>query len=88
MQEAIQAEDAEPLTAPDGATKRTRRIHSQQTATLEEELRVALGTRVEVRHNNSGKGRIVIHFHSHEEFERLRVQLGGNHPDQQSRRIG
>ena len=88
VQEAIQAEDAEPLTEPGGTTKRTPRTRSQQIATLEQELRVALGSRVEVRHSTAGKGRIVIHFHSHEEFERLRVQLTGEQPGEQSRRIG
>jgi hypothetical protein len=39
------------------------------------EFRAALGTQVEVRQTAEGRGRIVIHFGSHEEFERLRAQL-------------
>ena len=44
-------------------------------ASLEQEFRTALGTRVEVKQAAEGRGRIVIHFDSHEEFERLRAQI-------------
>lgn len=53
-----------------------RRRRSGHLASLEQELRTSLGTRVELKENAQGKGRIVIHFASHDEFERLRKQLG------------
>jgi ParB family chromosome partitioning protein len=40
-------------------------------------LRAALGTRVDIRQNARGRGRIVVHFTSHEEFDRLRRNLTG-----------
>ncbi len=47
----------------------------RQTAALEQELRTALGTKVDVRSSASGKGKIVIHFANADEFERLRDHL-------------
>jgi ParB family chromosome partitioning protein len=80
VQEAIQAADAEsePLTvvASDArsrpAKKRTR---SQQIASLEQELRIALGTKVEIRTGAKGKGKILVHFANPDEYERLHEQL-------------
>lgn len=77
VQAAVQRADAEPLAVAGGLeTGRTRRgIVSAQLAALEQELRAALGTRVEVRQSSKGRGRIVVHFQSAEEFERLRRYL-------------
>jgi ParB family chromosome partitioning protein len=54
---------------------RVRRTRSGQIASLEQELRTALGTKVEIRQSARGRGKIVIHFGSSDEFERLREQL-------------
>ncbi len=54
------------------ASKRTR---SEQLASLEQELRIAVGTKVDIRQTSRGRGRIVIHFSNHDEFERLRRLL-------------
>ena len=43
-----------------------------QLAALEQELRVALGTKVEIKQTSRGRGRIVVHFANHDEFERIR----------------
>ncbi|MBX3424830.1 MAG: ParB/RepB/Spo0J family partition protein [Pirellulales bacterium] len=48
---------------------------SQHVRDLEEQLRLALGTKVELKQSAKGKGRITIHFASHEEFDRLRAIL-------------
>ena len=61
----------------------SRRRQSQHTASLEQQFRAALGTKVDVRETARGRGRIVIHFKNHEEFERLQAQLCGG---QQRRR--
>ena len=42
---------------------------------FEQELRTALGTKVDVRSSAAGKGKIVIHFANADEFERLRDHL-------------
>jgi ParB family chromosome partitioning protein len=73
VQETIREADHEPLGVVDrDGTRRTRRPQSEHIASLEQELRLALGTKVTLTHSSGGRGRIVIHFTSHEEFERLR----------------
>lgn len=57
--------------------RRPKRTTSEQVASLQQELRMALGTKVEIRQTSRGRGRIVIHFQNHEEFERLRGTLIG-----------
>lgn len=51
------------------------RTRSEHQRVLEQELRGALGVRVDIRQGAKGRGKIVVHFKSHEEFERLRGQL-------------
>ncbi len=46
-----------------------------QVAALEQELRAVLGTKVDVRQTAGGRGKIVVHFASAAEFERLRQQF-------------
>ena len=62
----------------------SRRRQSQHTASLEQQFRAALGTKVDVRETARGRGRIVIHFKNHEEFERLQAQLCGGQQSAQS----
>ncbi len=62
------------------AAKRTR---SGQIASLEQDLRRALGTKVEIKAGARGRGKITIQFRNHEEFERLR-QLLMDEPTQKS----
>ena len=46
-----------------------------QIARLEQELKQALGTKVDIREKAGGKGKIVIHFNNRDEFQRLLAQL-------------
>ena len=46
-----------------------------QIARLEQELKQALGTKVDIREKAGGKGKIVIHFNNRDEFQRLLEQL-------------
>jgi ParB family chromosome partitioning protein len=50
-------------------------LRASQLAALTQEFRRALGAKVEVVSSGAGKGKIVIHFASHDEFERLRAHL-------------
>ena len=77
VQEAIEEADAEPLgvVRRDGTSSRPRRLRSEHLAALEEEFRIALGTRVRITHTSRGRGKLTIHFASHEEFERLRRHI-------------
>ncbi|MFO0897314.1 MAG: ParB/RepB/Spo0J family partition protein [Pirellulales bacterium] len=77
VHDTIHQADAEPLAVigRDGAKAPARRPRTGQVATLEQELRAALGTKVDIRQGSKGRGRLVVHFGSHEEFERLRALL-------------
>jgi len=81
----IASEDREPLrvvgAAPAGKPART---HSDQVASLEQELRTALGTRVEIRQITRGSGRLIVHFTSRDEFDRLRQLLTDTRTGSQS----
>ena len=78
VQAMIQKADADTLgvVCPDGDHPNRPRTRSEQLAALEQELRVALGTKVDLRQTARGKGRVVIHFINHQEFERIRALLG------------
>lgn len=66
------ADDNEAMLPGPGKRSRTK---SDQVASLEQEFRHALGAKVEIRATARGRGKIVIHFQNHEEFDRLREQL-------------
>jgi ParB family chromosome partitioning protein len=57
------------------ASARRPRSRSGQIASLEQELRTALGAKVEIKQMSRGRGKIIIHFRTNEEFDRLRNQL-------------
>jgi ParB family chromosome partitioning protein len=80
VQETIQQADAEPFSVvggdePTPARKSKKKRRSDHLGYLEQELRTALGTKVEIKSTAKGSGRMVIHFKSVEEFERIRRQL-------------
>jgi len=87
VQEAIAAADGGSLgvIGRDGRKSPARRPKSEHLASLEEELRLALGLKVTITHNSRGRGRLTIHFRNHEEFERIRRQLSpADRPDVQA----
>lgn len=63
----------EPTTATTPAKKGSR-TKSQQVVSLEEDLRMALGTKVDIKQSTKG-GKIVIHFKNADEFDRLNEYL-------------
>lgn len=77
VQETIRDEDEDETGTAGTATKKRRPPTSPQIASLEKEMRMLLGTKVEIRQTARGRGRIVIHFAGGEEFERLRDHLQG-----------
>ena len=79
VQQAICRADHEPLIVVSDQPRRARRPRggSPHLASLEQELRTVLGTRVDLKQKPNGRGQIVIHFSSHEEFDRLRAHLSG-----------
>jgi ParB family chromosome partitioning protein len=70
--EQLAAEDGRAQVA--GSTKK-KRTRTDQVASLEQELRGALGTKCDIRTTGKGRGKIVVHFGSYEEFDRLRELL-------------
>ena len=66
-----EGDDVEIIPGP-GSKARTK---SENVASLEQEFRHALGMKVEIRANSRGRGKLVIHFQNHDEFDRLREQL-------------
>ena len=78
----IHRSDVEPLSVIDaeGNSRPVKRPPAQHLLQIEEQLKLALGTKVDLKQTAQGRGRITIHFQSHEEFERLRAILTGQ-PD-------
>jgi len=68
--EAAQNEDGILRAIP-----RRRPSKPDQIASLERELKMTLGTQVDISQTSRGRGRITIHFTSIEEFDRLRKAL-------------
>jgi ParB family chromosome partitioning protein len=66
----------------EGNSRPVERSRNEQLASLEAELRMAVGTKVDLTQSAKGRGKITIHFKSHEEFVRLRQLLTTNLPQQ------
>ncbi len=76
VQEAIRASESDrPRLLAAEAPPRATRSRSEHLMSLEQEFRVALGTNVQITHNSRGRGKLIIHFRNHEEFERIRRQI-------------
>jgi ParB family chromosome partitioning protein len=77
VQDRIHALDSDQLRIvdADGNSRPVPRPRNDQVASLEQELRTSLGTKVDLSQSAKGKGKITIHFTSHEEFERIRQLL-------------
>lgn len=67
--------DSSLLTADTLRPAKRSRTRSEQVASLEQELRLALGTKIEISQSAKGRGKIVIHFDNAEEFERIHAAL-------------
>ncbi|HUG66999.1 MAG TPA: ParB/RepB/Spo0J family partition protein [Pirellulaceae bacterium] len=70
----IQKSEPETIQFPTAAARR-KRTKTDQIASLEQELRIALGTKVEIKQAARGRGRLIIHFSNADEFERLRASF-------------
>ncbi len=58
-----------------GALPRRKATKSDLLSALENEMKMTLGTRVDISQTSRGRGRITIHFTSIEEFDRLKQVL-------------
>jgi ParB family chromosome partitioning protein len=78
VSETVSADDETPAASTSPAKK--KRTRSDQIASLEQELRIALGTKVEIKQSAKGRGTVVIHFTDSEDFDRLRELLADSSP--------
>ena len=68
----IELDDADPLTpTTTAAIDRVKRTRSEQIVALERDLKLALGTKIEIKTNARGRGKLSITFKNNDEFERL-----------------
>ena len=82
VQESIADSGPVGVVGADGTAGRPPRRASDHVAALEQEFRSALGVRVKITHNAQGRGKVVIAFGSHEEFDQVRRHIcgGGSAP--------
>ena len=78
VQEFIRTSDGEHLSIS-GASSRpegsARPASGEHVTQLEAQFKMALGTKVDLKQNAKGGGRITIHFKDLQEFERLQQVL-------------
>ena len=88
------AEEIEKLQAEEEGTigiaslQAAKRTKSDHLASLEQEMRMSLGTKVEIKQSGKGRGKIVITFANAEEFERLRRSLASTSGTNSARKAG
>lgn len=73
--EILRAEDEAESGHAGPASSAPKRTITPQIESLQQELRMQLGTKVEIRQTARGKGKITIHFANATEFERLQAVL-------------
>lgn len=82
VQQAIHAADSPTLSlvGRGGPAGKPRSARSDQAAALAQDFRAALGMKVELRQGARGRGKLVVYFNGHEDFERLRAHVCGTAP--------
>lgn len=83
VQQTIDAADAEVLAMidRDGQSQKAARPQNEHLAGLEQQFRAALGLKkVQITHNARGRGKLVIHFRNHDEFDRILDHICGPQP--------
>lgn len=77
VQQTIDAVDREPTTDAPLRPANPARAKNEHIAALEQQFRTALGMKVKIAHNVRGRGKLVVHFRDHEEFEQLKKHICG-----------
>jgi ParB family transcriptional regulator, chromosome partitioning protein len=75
ISEMLRSEHDAETGAAIGNKARQKRTVTPHIDSLQSELRLQLGTKVEIRQTSKGKGKITIHFTSADEFDRIRAIL-------------
>lgn len=68
---------SDSLAASSSASTSRKNGRSSHVDQLETELKMALGTKVQIKQGTREKGQIVVHFSNSAEFERLKALMGG-----------
>jgi ParB family chromosome partitioning protein len=87
VQQMIDAADQEPLAVVDrdGRSSKVSRGKNEQIEALEQQFRTALGLKkVQLTANSRGRGKLVIHFRNHDEFDRVQAIICGGASDMRS----
>jgi len=75
------------LNVVGSSKQKSQKQQDDNTDMLEQEFRNTLGSKVKLTHNNRGKGKLVIQFASHDEFDRI-YQLICQPPQKRMRETG
>src|SRR5262249_12107568 len=67
----LQAADTIPFEGIDGKTQSSGPSATNHVRELERQLRELLGTKVDIRLKGKESGRVIVHFSSNDEFERI-----------------
>jgi ParB family chromosome partitioning protein len=74
---AVEAMTQGPSATPTRSPRSTSPSKTRHVQAIEEELRQALATKVDIRLRDKSRGQIVIDFESNDDFERIVERLGG-----------
>ncbi len=85
VSEAIGRDQPDGLNVVGTGKSSKKRTRSGQIASLEQDLKRALGTKVEIKTTARGGGKISISFKNHEEFERIQKMLMDETPQKRRR---
>lgn len=90
VQEKVREQDEPVLNVVGGSESQIprKRTRNEQTASLEKQLRMALGVKVDIQQTARGRGKIVIHFSNHDEFDRVFGHLTDIGGAQSLRQVG
>ncbi len=81
---AVERAVTDKITAEDSlgsnAAIRKQRTRDRHIESLQQDLKSALGTKVQIKPGKNERGQIVIHYGNHAEFDRLREILTGQDP--------
>ena len=66
--------DTVPFEQPSTAPAKTP-TPNNHLSSLQQQLRDAVAAKVDIRMSGKDRGRIIIHFNSHDEFERILEQI-------------
>lgn len=74
--------DAETGLKVTNRTRQKRKDNKPQIEALQQDLRMVFGSKVEIKCNTRGRGKLTIHFSDNQDFERILAMLNPQQPPQ------